>query len=163
MGKIVHFTNDDNIAGKIGRRRKLRKIGQALGIISAICGILGVSVFGIIKMTTQKDWQAIVELYNNKGLELFDSGNYEQAIELFDEAIKLEPKGIKDIETCYFNRGRAYHKLGDYQRAIGDYTKAIELNPKSKYYSTRATAYEEIGDIANATLDNLRVLTTMTE
>lgn len=100
---------------------------------------------------------------NNEALELFDSGEYEQAIKLYDKAIELESKGIDNIEVCYYNRGRAYFKRGDYQKAIADYTKAIEISPKSKYYSDRAVAYEKIGDTANASLDTARAFTSMFE
>jgi len=163
MGKNIHFEKSINSAERTKKRGIIKKIEKYLGIISAICGILGFSVFGLIKMAAERDWQAIAEQYNNEALALYDSGEYEQAIELYDKAIELEPKGIEDAEVCYFNRGRAYHKLGDYQKAIGDYTKAIELNPNSEYYSTRAVAYEEIGDTMNASLDNVRALTSMIE
>lgn len=111
----------------------------------------------------EKDWQKIVENYNNDGLEQYNLGEYEEAIVLYNKAIDLEDKGIEDIEVCYYNRGRAYFKLGNYQKAIGDYTIAIEISPQSKYYSDRAVAYEKIGETEKAALDNLRAITTIIE
>ncbi len=106
----------------------------------------------------RKDWQGIAEKYNNDGLEQFELGKYEEAIELYNKAIKLENKGINDIEVCYYNRGRAYYKLGNYETAIENYSQAIKISPKSKYYLARAAAYEALGDKEKAALDNVSAI-----
>ena len=128
-------------------------------IITTFCTITGITVLTLL----EKDWKKIAEQYNNEGLELYNLGEYEEAITLFDKAIGLESKGIEDIEVCYYNRGRTYFKLGNYQKAIGDYTIAIEISPLSKYYSERAFTYKMIGETEKAALDNIRALTTIIE
>lgn len=122
--------------------------------ITVIMGFLGVGFLDFFN----KDWQAIAEKKNNEALELYNSGEYEESIELYDYVISLEEKGIRDMNVTYFNRGMAYYKLQDYQHAIGDFTNAIEIKPESKYYLNRANAYGAIGDTTNEALDNAKAL-----
>lgn len=158
MGKIIELPRDFEEEPDEKKKKFFIKLKKVVAIISTICGITGLTAWGLINLAFEKDWQTIAEEYNNEGLDLYNSGEYEKAIELYEKAIALEEKGIDDIEVCYFNRGRAYYKLGDYEKAIGDYTIAIDINPKAEYYSQRALAYGMIGDTANETLDNLRAI-----
>ncbi len=121
-------------------------------IIVAIMGFLGVG----LKDFLEKDYQAIAEKKNAEALELYDEGQYDKAIELYDDAIELESKGIYEVEVIYFNRGMAYYKNKKYNQAIGDFTRAIEINPSSKYYYNRANAYEANGDGAAAMSDRIK-------
>uniref|UniRef100_UPI00258A1BFB tetratricopeptide repeat protein n=1 Tax=uncultured Brachyspira sp. TaxID=221953 RepID=UPI00258A1BFB len=54
---------------------------------------------------------------------------YEEAIEDFDKAIKLNP----DNTDAYNNRGFTKENLGLYEEAFKDYKKALELDPNNKY------------------------------
>lgn len=60
---------------------------------------------------------------NTLGIELINSGNYEQAITIFDKAIKLNP----DLYEAWFNRGLALRNLSKYQESIKSYLKAFTL------------------------------------
>jgi tetratricopeptide (TPR) repeat protein len=60
---------------------------------------------------------------NTLGIELIDSSNYEQAITIFDKAIKLNP----DLYEAWFNRGLALRNLSKYQESIKSYLKALTL------------------------------------
>lgn len=156
MGTVIDFKSRNVEDTKQPGIR--HKIWTIISVTATILGILGVTVFGLIEHFTEKDWQALAEEYNNNGLELYNSGEYEAAIEMYDNAIALEEKEIDNMDICYYNRGRAYYKLENYEKAIGDYTMAIEINPRGKYYSDRAVTYEKIGDIENAALDNARAV-----
>lgn len=164
MGEIIRFgnkgANTDGINTFKKKKSSVKKrITLIVTIITTFCTVTGITVCTLV----EKDWQEISEKYNNNGLELYDLGEYEKAIELYDKAINLENKGIRDVEVCYYNRGRAYFKIGNYEKAIGDYTKAIEISPKSKYYSDRAVSYMRIGETERATLDNISALTGIIE
>jgi lipoprotein NlpI len=52
-------------------------------------------------------------------------GNYERAIQDYDQAIRLNPSSA----LAYNNRGRANHLKEDYAQAISDYGAAINLDP----------------------------------
>lgn len=75
--------------------------------------------------------------YAWRGGAYHDLGQYQRAIQDYDQAIRLEPNA-----TRHNNRGVAYGSLGQYQRAIQDYTQAISLSPNTAlFYENRGNAY----------------------
>ena len=91
------------------------------------------------------------EFYKQDGLFCLNSlGLYGQAIEDFNEAIKLK----SDDESNYYNRGLAYYQLGQYSQAIEDFTNAIELNSyyQDAYYC-RGQIYKELNKYNEAISD----------
>ena len=74
----------------------------------------------------------------NRGVDYSDQGDYENAIEAYDEAIRLDPQDA----YAYNNRGNAYKYLGKYERAIQDFDEAIRLAPDdADAYHNRGNAY----------------------
>ena len=59
----------------------------------------------------------------NRGWDYAEQGDYENAIEAYDEAIRLNPQYAK----AYNNRGIAYGLLGQQEQADRDFAKAKEL------------------------------------
>ena len=83
-------------------------------------------------------------IYNSRGNEYKVLGNYKQAIEDCNRAIKIKP-GYAD---AYNNRGVAYGELGQYQAAIKDYNEAIRLKPHDvDDYSNRGNVYTNSASI----------------
>lgn len=77
-------------------------------------------------------------IYNNRGTAYDDKGDYDHAIQDFNEAVHLDP----NAESAYYGRGCAYKKKGDYDRAIRDFNEAIRLNPNfERAYYDRGNAY----------------------
>jgi tetratricopeptide (TPR) repeat protein len=78
-----------------------------------------------------------------EGLSLAGYGDYEAAIEYYDEAIRLSPQPA----FVYKQRGAAYHALGGYKAALTDYDEAIRLSAEdpSAYYS-RSLSHSALGD-----------------
>ena len=66
----------------------------------------------------------------------FNIGNYFEAIQFYNKAIEIRPKGDEyipnesRIDHVYFNRGACKLNLGDYRGAIGDFKYAISIHPK---------------------------------
>ncbi len=72
-----------------------------------------------------------------KALDLSKKFKYEEAIKLYDEAIKLNPT----VAQIYFNRGAVKSNFFDFVGAIKDYDKAIEINPSyMEAYGNRGNA-----------------------
>ena len=61
------------------------------------------------------------------GDSLMKKGQYEQAIEKFDKAIKLNPDEVAN----YASRGAAFNMLRRYKRAIKEYDEVIKFEPKN--------------------------------
>jgi tetratricopeptide (TPR) repeat protein len=72
---------------------------------------------------------------------------YDQAIENFTHAIRLDP----NFAGAYNIRGYAYQAKNDTDRAIADYNQAIRLDPNfALAYSNRGSVYFDMGDYDHA-------------
>lgn len=114
--------------------------------IGAIC-IIGIVILAYSAVNTLKGGDEAVR-YNNLGLEEFENGDYDKAIEYFTKAIGLDPEKV----DAYYNRGvcytegerfHHYDKLPEqsyieagledeeeaFQNAMADFNKALELDP----------------------------------
>lgn len=128
--------------------------------------------------------------YNAKGLELYAAGKYEDAIDAYQQAIKLKEdyadahsnlgdayfqlnefrkaveaykKAVRyqpGLGTGYDKIGTAYFRLGEHNKAIAAYKEAIRLEPKAATYYNLAATYIERGD-QKAALDQYRILKTV--
>ncbi len=64
----------------------------------------------------------------DKGVEYLDNAQYNQALEAFNEVIRLEP----NRSDGYFGLGLVYEKREEWTKAIEAYQKALELNPNDR-------------------------------
>lgn len=79
-----------------------------------------------------------VDNYFEQGLTLMDEGQYEQAVGMFDKAVKLSLGNIAEIYVC---RGEALGYLGRWKDAENSINQALRHEPYL------ATAYNERGNI----------------
>jgi tetratricopeptide (TPR) repeat protein len=63
--------------------------------------------------------------YSNRGLAHHNLGQYEQAIQDLDQAIRLE--ATVAVAKAYYNRGLAHQSLGNSKEAERDLQKGKEL------------------------------------
>ena len=77
------------------------------------------------------------------------SSNPEKAIELFTQAIKIEP----DYTAAYLWRGVAYSELSHWEEAFEDLTKAIRLEPTAVHYAYRGLVSMRGGNAMGARKD----------
>ncbi|MGY6529840.1 MAG: tetratricopeptide repeat protein [Cyanobacterium sp.] len=95
------------------------------------------------------------QIFYNRGNELRDSQDYEEAIEQYSRAIELNPNYV----DAYYNRGLTYADLKDFDRAIADYTQAITIDPEYlNAYNNRGVLYANLGDYERAIADYQKVL-----
>ncbi len=81
-----------------------------------------------------------VRLNLDQGLALYNQGQYEQALEIFNAAAALDGKQ----PTLWANVGNAYSKMNQHEQAIVAYAKAIALAPEDH------TLYQNLGGIYGA-------------
>ena len=80
---------------------------------------------------------------------------YPEAIEDFDEAIKLSPQDA----AIYERRAAVEMKINDMDKALADYREAIKISPHEvRYYLYRGYVYEVKGDIQNSMADTEKAL-----
>jgi tetratricopeptide (TPR) repeat protein len=87
----------------------------------------------------------------NAGMELFEQGQFEEAIEELSAGIRIVPDASA---TVYAARGFSYCKLGEYEKAIADFDEAIRLDPEYfTAYNRRGNLYIVLGDYDRAIED----------
>ena len=78
------------------------------------------------------------------------AGEYDQAIEQYDQVIRFDPNHINALN----NRGNAYLAKGAYEEAIADFDKAIALKPDfATAYCNRGNAFQGRGEYDRAIRD----------
>ena len=122
------------------------------------------------------------EKFKKSGITLMEKGNYQQAINMFNKSVELNPLD----HAAYNTRGEVYSKLNNYKQAMEDFNRAIiainhghEPNPKgfvglakilkeqnwerqedliqAKYYRNRGLAYEKLGN-KNQAIEDLKIV-----
>jgi len=89
-------------------------------------------------------------IWNNRGVDLFSSGKYQDAVKAYGTAIKFNPA----YTDAYSNRGVAFDAMNQPARAVLDYSQAIRLNPRfAASYNNRASAYCDLGKFKESIAD----------
>ena len=90
----------------------------------------------------------MAEELKNQGNEAFAKKDFDSAMNLYSQAISLEP----DNHVLYSNRAAAYLGQEKYNEAIEDANVAIRLQPSfTKGYFRKATALQGLGDLGGNT------------
>src|SRR5437763_3489152 len=76
----------------------------------------------------------------DRGFAHLAGGDYEQAVQAYDEAIRLHPQ----TPSAYYHRGFAHVCRGRYDAALADFDTAVRLD------ATFADAYYSRGDVRRA-------------
>lgn len=95
-------------------------------------------------------------LWFERGKAFVQSGDYEDAVNDFTQAIESDP----NFADAYYIRGRVQGRLGKHEQAVGDFTKAISLDPDNAgIYADRGVAYGFLGKQALAMSDFTQAIT----
>lgn len=82
-----------------------------------------------------------------KGNQLLNQGNYAEALQVYDEAIKLSP----DSGIAYYNRGLVKDRMKDQKGALEDFLTTIKKSPYlSEAYLTAGLSYAALGEFLKA-------------
>lgn len=94
MGKIINFNKRPIHKNLESKHKKIFNKKWLIAIITSIttfCTVTGITVSSLL----EKDWQAIAEEYNNDGLELYNLGKYEEAIDFMTRLLLWKEKGLE--------------------------------------------------------------------
>jgi len=81
----------------------------------------------------------------NNGQDLYNQGRYDEAIDSYDEAIRLDPNASVTWQA-WSGKGNSLYKLGLYDRAILAYDRAIQLRPENALvWAYRGDALKALG------------------
>ena len=61
------------------------------------------------------------------GDQMYSNKNYEEAIKLYTEGLKLRPNDIKSL----YRRARSYEELKIYDKAVSDFNKILEIDKEN--------------------------------
>ena len=104
----------------------------------------------IIKQMNDADRDFLANQKYEEGLKLYYERNFNGAIQLYSEALEINP----NFAEAYTNRGNAYGKLRQYKPAIQDFNKSIEINPNfDRAYYNRGLVHDELGQTERAIQD----------
>ena len=118
----------------------------------ASVGVIAVLV--VVVSLLNRPNSRIAEKFFERGVELAKNGQRQEAIQLFDKAIKYTER-----PKYFYVRGNAYYELENYQNAIKDYNKATSLNPSYvNVYFNRGMAYFDQQNYDEAIDDFTQVL-----
>ena len=109
---------------------------------------------GIVKVMPIDSKEKEAYLYYRKGLAAQNDGDYSEALEYYEESLKLEDNQVDRGETLK-NMAIIYMSNGEEDRSIETYQKALEENPKQPsclkniglIYEKRGRFAEKNGDL----------------
>jgi len=134
------------------KENKIMMFTSRITIFLIAAGFFGMASFVSAK---EKAAGAVGTSEYAKGVQLFDSGQYEQAVTEFTKAILANDKQ----PAFHDSRGFAYFALERFQEAAADFSKAIELSPKDeRAYIGRAQVALKQKDYQQALADTQKAL-----
>jgi DnaJ family protein C protein 7 len=88
-----------------------------------------------------------LERTKEEGNALFKTGKYQEAINVYSQALQIDPSNRVTNSKILQNRALCYIKVKDYKPAIADSTRALELDPS--YTKARKTKAKAMGADGN--------------
>jgi tetratricopeptide (TPR) repeat protein len=120
-----------------------------LGLVIAVLG-MGTTFAGSAQPEQYIDRQLRFRQYFDRGMQLIEANHPREALEYFNRALKLDPRGADALVS----RGYARAMLKDYKGALADQTEALRVDPRlAEAYANRGTSRYRLGDRKGARAD----------
>ena len=123
MGKTCE-NRDTQEESDLSQRQK-QLIWWELGTLKKILNIFILCIIVLMLVAPVVSAKTAVEWFN-EGDNLISEGSYEEALEAFERAIRLDPQ----LAEAWGNKGAALNALGRFEEALTAFDKAIEINPQ---------------------------------
>eukprot|EP00002_Diphylleia_rotans_P002926 TRINITY_DN1191_c0_g2_i3.p1 TRINITY_DN1191_c0_g2~~TRINITY_DN1191_c0_g2_i3.p1 ORF type:complete len:498 (+),score=131.33 TRINITY_DN1191_c0_g2_i3:91-1584(+) len=95
-----------------------------------------------------------IEAKKKEGNQAFSSGQHKDAVDLYTQALEVDPSNKNLNAILYGNRAAAHMKVKDYTKALADCNSSLSLNPTySKSISRRAQCYMALEQYEDAVRD----------
>lgn len=114
-------------------KSNLLKSNHARFLLSSILSCIG--LFGLIRCNSEKASE-----FSKKAGEAVAQGAYEQAISLYQEALKLNPSS----NYAQSNLGYVYIKQKKWKEAAEAFNQAVRLDKQGRYHYQIGYAYEQL-------------------
>ena len=112
----------------------------------------------LLRKATNMDHKYADELsdvYQRRAYSYAKNQQFQEAIQDYSEAIKIEPKDAR----IYEQRAAVEVKIQDYDKALADYAELIKLKPNEvRYLNYRAYIYEAKEDMQNSLAETEKAL-----
>lgn len=72
-----------------------------------------------------------VKAYYLNGIANSEKGNYQDAVDVFQQALMMSAKNVRMQSDIYGRLGEAYHNMKNYKQSDKHFEKAIEKNPEA--------------------------------
>ena len=141
------------VSGYSSRRRALKRKLTLICIVAVLVLVVaGVVSAYFAKVNKERKEQQLA--YRQEGIEYYEQGNYEQALESFQKALADSKGKIGDVEMdiCFY-KARTQYELGDAEGALDTYKAVIDYNESPKAYFLRGNLYLQLGKEAKALED----------
>jgi len=108
----------------------------------------------ILKLMPAKNSAKQAFAYYRDGMSAQSEGEYAEALENYEEALKLEEDPY-DKSFILYNMGLIHASNGEHEKALGLYQQALELNPRMcQALNNIAVIYHYKGEKAEANSDD---------
>ena len=126
------------------------KIDEQLKYLSENASLVGKSQRMLLAGDKSQRTNRLGENRFRQANEFSDQEEYEEAIALYDDAIRLK----SDFVEAYYHRGKAKYELKQYKAAIYDYDNALRLKPdNTSVYFDRGKAKCALGQYKSMITD----------
>ncbi|MCB9232513.1 MAG: CHAT domain-containing protein [Bacteroidia bacterium] len=119
-----HFQGNHELAPVVyalltATKEGLGKYGEAL--------TYGLKALELEKQSPEPDFESIADNYNNLGAICVSKADYDQAIEYFQESIRIDKENNLEVElpSTQNNLGQAYYRKLNYKLAIEEFQKSL--------------------------------------
>ena len=108
-------------------------------------------------LSGELDIGAMAITFNNRGVVYGELGDFDRAINDYQEALALQPSDattLKNLRVAFGRRANAFENLGEPEQAIADYTQALAIDGSHvASLQQRAGIFRKTGDLNAARSD----------